>query len=627
MKITPYSLLHHIRKWLAPLRASIKYKLFFTFLITISAPVLVLGLISYQRSAFNVENDYVLFKSQLIEQTSSMLDEDIQTIIQQTMMLYNLKLDDFITVLNTSPERIDHTYMESYSMVDSYFSSVLQTNNKIDGITLVSLDGQIKYHVDRQFGDFSLSNFADTGWFQQALQLKGMPLLRGPYHNELVNSKHVSPSPVISITRTLLNLHESSNSPFGIVVMDYNVDRLQKSLIKLARTADTELLLVIGNSGEVLFNSASSSAGLPPDLLSAMMADKQGSFKHMFEEEMHLVTYFQSERTNWRVISLLPVSVLKEKSQFLKNIMLSLLAILLVLIFLLSYFTSLFITSPLKRLMKYFRAFQKGNFDTQITVKSQDELGQIGQTFNSMVINIRTLIKEKYTMKLLHQQSELKALQNQINPHFLHNTLTSIKEVIHNGQPLYAETMIQHLSDLFRYNLSKAEPIICFSEELSYMRKYIEIQECRFPDRFRVHYDVDDDVGNCAILRLTLQPLIENALLHGLYNQRGQAGEISVIAKLFQESLYIYIQDNGVGIPYERLEHLNHCLARDPSTLTEEEWEGLGILNVNARIKYYFGENYGLQLASEAGAGTTVKITLPAQYVQTRGSLAAQQPF
>ena len=169
-----------------------------------------------------------------------------------------------------------------------------------------------------------------------------------------------------------------------------------------------------------------------------------------------------------------------------------------------------------------------------------------------MVTNIRILIEQKYEMGILRKQAELESLQSQINPHFLYNTLTSIKAVINRKDSNKALNIVQNLSDIFRYNLNRGKYIVKFSEELEHVKKYLFIQECRFMDKFEVFFDIDEEVLNFDIVRLTLQPIVENALYHGIEAKRGK-GEIRIAAKIFNDKYYIYISDNGIGIPAEEL--------------------------------------------------------------------------
>lgn len=591
-----------------PFRQNIKYKLFIIFVLAISVPVLFFGFISYKRSATAVEQDFIKYKSTIIEQISRNIDENINNLTRQSMGVYT-NLDDVLHVLNTPSSEVDTRYLEYYKRMDRYFQSVLQSNDRFDSITLISLNGEIKYYADKQNGSTNLVTVENEPWFKETLKLKGFALLREPHYNEFIDENAINRKSVISISRAIVDLDSSKFTPSGVMLVDQNVREIRQILDDTA-TEKGEITVVLSKSGEVVYANSPLGEQAIRQIDALASSRTANTFDYVFNGEKMLTTFFESPEYKWKVISLIPYSQLQQKSLFLRKINLSLFAVLIVLAFVISIVFSYFITTPLKRLMVSFRAFQRGDFNTRIKVKGENELSQIGNSFNVMVENTKNLIEQKYEMILLRNQSELKALQNQINPHFLYNTLTSIKTVIDRKDNTSASLMVLHLSDIFRYNLSKGNAVVPFSEELEHIKKYLFIQEFRFKDRFEVYYDIDEQAMNCGILRLTLQPVVENALYHGLEPKRGK-GEIRITAKTFDDVFYIYVYDNGLSIPPDRLQAINAALDGEIDTGIEQSSGNVGLYNVHARIKYHFGPEYGLKILSTPHASTTVKITLP----------------
>lgn len=222
------------------------------------------------------------------------------------------------------------------------------------------------------------------------------------------------------------------------------------------------------------------------------------------------------------------------------------------------------------------------------------------------------LINKISNIKLSQKEAELNSLQNQINPHFLYNTLESIR-----GAALYhgiheIASMSKSLSLLFRYSISD-RVLVTVKEELQHLENYISIQNFRFEDKFALEYNIPPELMNYKILKLTLQPLIENSIKHGLEMKLGK-GTIKIEILSLESNIKLIISDDGLGIPPKKLEELNRALANDKSRSTDESVRtgtGIGVMNVNSRIKLYFGEQYGLRFR-EALTGTTVEITLPA---------------
>ena len=203
------------------------------------------------------------------------------------------------------------------------------------------------------------------------------------------------------------------------------------------------------------------------------------------------------------------------------------------------------------------------------------------------------------------RKSEFDALQSQINPHFLYNTLDSIVWMVENERYQEAIVMVTSLAGFFRVGLSKGKNIITLKDELNHAGSYITIQHMRFRDKFTFHINVEEEILSMATIKLIVQPLLENAVYHGMEFMDGD-GEIEVNAYAKENSLYIDVTDNGMGIPEEEIDGL---LKRDSKH--RGKGSGIGLKNVHERIQLYFGENYGLTILSEADVGTTVRIHLP----------------
>ena len=210
-------------------------------------------------------------------------------------------------------------------------------------------------------------------------------------------------------------------------------------------------------------------------------------------------------------------------------------------------------------------------------------------------------------MTLQEKESELRALQAQINPHFLYNTLDIIVWMIENEQKTEAVKVVTALARFFRISLSRGKSLITVKDELEHVRNYLMIQQMRFKNKFTYTIESDDEVLELASLKLMLQPLVENAIYHGMEYMDGD-GEIFVRAWQEEKELYLEVRDNGLGMTEEQVE----SLFTDTAHVASKRGSGIGVRNVNERIKLYFGAEYGLSIESEPDEGTAVKIHLPA---------------
>ena len=251
-------------------------------------------------------------------------------------------------------------------------------------------------------------------------------------------------------------------------------------------------------------------------------------------------------------------------------------------------------------------------------METQDEIGMVCQQFEDMVAALNKLIQDNYVKQMLIQENQLKVLQNQINPHFLYNTLESIRgEALIAGLDGVAD-MTEALAKFFRYTITNIENLVTVQDELDNCETYFLIQKYRFGDRLQLHIDYDgedwEDIMSCKIPKLTLQPILENSIIHGT-ELKVETGNLRIQFGRTQDRLLIRISDDGVGMDEETLTKLNRKLGRDGDELIrgEERRGGIALANVNSRIHLIFGEEYGLHVYSVPQKGTDVEITIPFQ--------------
>lgn len=594
----------------AAIRANIRYKLFLIYLLSISVPIIIFGTISYQMSSHIIESDYIKYKERINRQIIENIDDNINNLKKQSMAVYT-NHDEILYILNTNTDKLDVKYLEAYKKVYKNFVSILQSSPDLFGITLISLEGEVKFYCNRQVGQINLTRVRDEPWFRATLRKKGFPILRAPHHNEFDIDKNI----VISISRAVVNLY--NDRICGVLIFDQSIHQFSRFFANL-ETEPGEIITVYGGDGKLIYSNANLSGKVYGDIFN-VFRQRTPPARFVLSGQPMLAKFNQSAETGWTVISLTPRETLQKKSHFIREINYYLILILILFTFVISIVASTLITIPLNRLMASFKKLQGGDFTTSVPVKGRDELAQIGITFNNMVANIKSLIRQKFEMGLQRKQAELESLQSQINPHFLFNTLNSIKAVNERRDFVKTAAMIQNLSDIFRYSLNRGVYIVKFGDELEHIKKYLEIQAFRFGDRYQVTYDIDREALDCQIPRLTLQPIVENALYHGLEPSIVD-GRLQIAAQVVADRLIIYISNNGIPISEAELANINNLLESNPDSQANQNPEKLGIYNVNARIKFHFGNEYGLKISSSPGSGTTVRITLPAAWAAKEAS-------
>ena len=268
------------------------------------------------------------------------------------------------------------------------------------------------------------------------------------------------------------------------------------------------------------------------------------------------------------------------------------------------------ITKPVRALSGAAKKIADGDFSTRVKVATKDEIGTLAENVNEMSGRLEEMVQKIKEDDRKMRHTELRLLQEQINPHFLYNTLDTIVWLVEGNSPDKAVNMVVSLSDFFRIVLSKGKEIITIREEEQHIRSYLEIQQVRYRDILEYDIRIPEELYGYKILKLTLQPIVENSLYHGIKVKRGK-GTILVTGVLTDDKIYFDIMDTGVGMSKEELDSIRNKLTRP----CKETDSGFGLANVNERIRMNYGPEYGVTIDSKQGEGTRVQIVIPAQSI------------
>ena len=281
-------------------------------------------------------------------------------------------------------------------------------------------------------------------------------------------------------------------------------------------------------------------------------------------------------------------------------------AAILILIVLLSYYIPLSITRPIRKLSEVTDQVAKGDLTVRSDIRTGAEVGMLSDSLNTMIDKINELLEQVKKEQIRLRKAEFELLQSQINPHFLYNTLDTIVWLAEAGEQKKVVKMVGSLSEFFRTSLNQGKDIISIKEELQHVRSYLEIQQVRYQDILQYDIQVEEELYKYLIPKITIQPLVENALYHGIKNKRG-VGKIIISGRQEEDHFSILIEDNGIGISEERLSQVRAGVKNKVSTGKDI----YGLYNVNERIRLNFGEKYGIFIESTYGKGTVVSVILP----------------
>lgn len=415
---------------------------------------------------------------------------------------------------------------------------------------------------------------------------------------------------VVSLSRNV-ELTYFGNVQNGVLLVDMNYSGIEQMFEKV-NGGGVGFVYLCDADGRIIYHPMQKAiyAGLVKENNRIHADHADGAFSENFDGQERDVVVKTVGYTGWKIISVTPTSELAPDMGQMRNYMLMVAIIVLALIIFGNYFISYVVTDPIRKLeesITYLEEGFTGNVmnEDDIFIGGSHEIRHLGRTIKSMIRQMRKLTDDMVKEQKAKRKSELDALQSQINPHFLYNTLDSVVWMIEGERYKDAISMVTALAQLFRISLSKGNNIIPIKDEIVHARNYLNIQKVRFKNKFTAEIDIDPEIENCATIKLIVQPLLENAIYYGVEHMDGE-GEIKVKGYEKDGDIYIAVSDNGMGIPEETLATLLTDKAR-----SRGKGSGIGLWNVNERIQTYFKGDYGLMIESELDEGTTVTIHLP----------------
>lgn len=430
------------------------------------------------------------------------------------------------------------------------------------------------------------------------VELDNPVMLVSSYYNEYRNK---------NILRFVMKLYNESNlqDKIGYVVCDVDTKNLEKIMDKyrIDRTAFMWLQPTgdrpIDTLGDLDAEQTKEYNALEKSIACGKKAENETNSKQEFFR-------IDQQHYNLTAYSMMPQKVLRQNQ---RNLTINLLAIALLMIcvsMIITGFISSGLTRPLELLMNTIQKIGNGNVQLRAKIVKEDEIGELAQQFNEMLDQMEELKQKEYQTKQLLNRAEYKALQAQVNPHFLYNTLDTMASIAEIRNCPEVSHMSQSLALIFRYSLNMKDPFSTVENEIVHLKNYIYVMDMRMHDNIQYTFDVDEMTLKSKLPRLSLQPIVENAINHGLRNKRGKK-KIGIQIKREQMDLVICIEDNGIGLDTSAI---NESLRKNELDFVEKG-NSIGLHNINARLKMLYGNQYGMHLESMLGEGTKVFMILP----------------
>lgn len=592
---------------------SIKKKLLLVLYIQILLPLIFIGFFSFKSSEEIITNKSISYSKDILSLIELRLQDTVRNlnIISQDLRsnenIYQALINDY----NNNINKLNN--YEVASQLNNVFLKAAITRNEIESICIVS--------NSKRFFTFDNNNDTDASNIRSVVKQNYTNIRE---EVAVSNGKAVwffnSKNGIVQNAYLIRMIyHKDTYKEIGLLVVQINMEFLD-SVLQGLESEVMQNTTILSPDNEVILYKNKAAMDKYEQVIKKIPYNKD-SF--VDKKNSIFVAYTTLSDPNWRIVTYIPLNQLYSDVGELRNRIIMMCLVSILILSAVSIIMSFDMIKPINQLVKAMKGMNIDNIsDSYIEIERRDELGFLHKTFNNMTKEIDHLVTWIYREQITRKEAEIKALQSQINPHFLFNTLESINWMAQlNNVPEISET-VSDLSTLMEASIGRDDRLITIEEEFIYIDKYIALLKRRFEDRLTLIKEVDPKVLYLKIPRLLIQPLIENAVYHGVESSRGK-GIISLTARIKEELMVIEVIDNGNGISADDLIKLNKGLDMDNDTyfksLSSKKNKSIGIDNVNRRIKLFYGEKYGIKIESKLNIYTKVSVTLPAQIYNKEG--------
>lgn len=590
------------------LNMNLRYKITILIFLLITAVTFAIGGYSYTISKKQIINKVSNSNQSVLKQIDSNLSR-MQKTIADWVTVFSLASVVQETLRSNTPDSVEIEDQFYNGPTASMMNQMLVTGN-FDYLALYGSLSAPMFQVatDDSSGAYSLDKITPHKIYKESVALNGasywFPLTEE--NNVFIQSNRNDKLGMTRIIRDIVN-----GNRIGFVFVGINLETIRRTYLTDLYDQDHGIL-ILNESGKQLL--AAGKETYDKKAVDFVMKQAEAGILSGYTivnlQGGDTLLNYNINANGWITLYSVPLSSLTEELNSIKSaVLIMILASLLLSIPLLMFFSS-FLTAPIKTLLLSMRRFQNGQFEEKVNIKYWDEIGQLSRGYNNMVANIKALVDDAYLLKLKEQEAELKALQSQINPHFLYNMLDTIFwEAEAAGQDKISE-MVINLSRLFRLSLNQGKSFTSVAKEKELIELYLSLQKMRFKDSLDFVIDIPEELHPYVILKLSLQPFIENALIHGIERKRG-GGCVSISGQRTGDQLKFVIEDNGGGMSSETLQKIL-TLPDESDIYTARDTGGYAVQNVQARLKHFYKGDFTLHYTSVPGEGTRVEIVIPA---------------
>lgn len=596
----------------------LRYQLMLLFLLFAIVPSVGLGLLVNWTVERVVERQVEGHTMQLIGKVNEALNSKMENLQNMTYLIAfdpdiaafmddNMPPNDDAGIEPTNMDNNAATEQNRLYGIKQTLQGFTTLYPEIAGIVLVNGSGD---YISNEMYPRAEQSLTQENWYQKAAANPGIFMVLGqPKERNLTTHVRYKDDEIVSVARSITD--EVSGRVRGVIMID----------LKLRSVSQAARNVTLGKFGYLMVTDAEGQSVYKPEhpLIEHIPTDwfpsgEGGTFTAETEGGTLLFMYQSSTFTGWRTVGVFPTRDSISEVRQIQFYVVSFVFVVCLFGLSASLWFSRSIAQPIFRLMSYMRRAETGNLRPGRWSDRADEIGMLGNSYNRMLAQIRQLISLNELRERQKRDAEMRSLQEHIKPHFLYNTLDTIHWMARKEGAKDVSGMVGALSRLFRIGLSKGQDYIPLHSELEHMTSYLQIQQTRYRDRLQYTLNIPEELRDLFVLKLLLQPLIENAIYHGIKGRRGP-GHILVEARLEHNRLLLTVQDDGAGMSSERLAEMRHLLEAPLANLEASSpgitGKSYGMLNVQARLRLSFGDEYGIELESQEGEGTRVTIIHP----------------
>lgn len=586
---------------------SIRKKLLYLIIFFVVIPMFLVPVLTYNRYESILKDKINITTQQMLSQTSNNMDNAIENMIAASNMLcLDKELIDILQKENDNnvwDKHINDTKVAG-KIANAQIATLYPYNSYI---AVIDFNNNMYYSYSYPI-DGSYNEIVSEKWFKKTVDMNGYMLWMAPAY-KYMNSGEENRNDIV-MSRLIMD--ENSKKSCGVIVIRLEKDMKLNSFMNSDSGVKGAKLFLVNEENDIVLSSTNEEKDkVLSDILAADQISQsgKGSFGKKVDNVNFVVNYYTVQKTGWKFVQIIPYDNLMKEVDGLRNFNYLTNMVFVLLFIVITYIISWGITNPLHRLSILMKKVPDGNFNIRANIRGNDEVASLGRSFNIMVEEIDSLItKLKYEYEL-REKLRLEALQAQINPHFLLNTLNGIKWMANINGDVDVGNTIASLGYLLETTIGKNEEMITLSQEIKCIDSYVLLQRMRYGDKFNIEYDIDEKLLQYKVPCLLLQPIVENSIIHGL-RDRDNGGLITVTVKSESGNVIIEVKDNGRGMGSGMLERI---LQED--NLQSGRFSNIGVKNVNERIKLTYGQQYGINIVSRENWGTIVSMKLPEKEV------------